>query len=48
MITWNNLDTLASFKELAKASKGKPCRGDDRRERCRTCEELQCTDGSRT
>mgnify|MGYP000736102966 CR=1 FL=1 len=31
MITWNNLDTLESFKELSNVKKSKPCRSHDRR-----------------
>ena len=45
MVTWNNLDTLASFKELSKSGTCESCRGNVRRERCRPCEELQCADG---
>ena len=48
MITWNNLDTLESYKELSNVRTSESCRSDDRRERCRACKELQRTDGSRT
>ncbi len=45
MVTWNNLDTLASFQDLSRSGKRESCRGNVRRERCRRCEELQRSDG---
>jgi hypothetical protein len=44
MITWNNLDTLASFKELEgvkKVNLAEVMAG----KRCRACKELQRSDG---
>ena len=48
MITWNNLDTLASFKELEKVERVNLVEAMTGEKRSRTSKELQRSDGRRT